>query len=129
MAGNKNSGRTAGKSLPELIQSACRRAIKQGNAGLDGQRALADLLAEQMQVDPLAFLRTVAPYCPKEVFIDYSISITSALEQARSRVINMGQAEVITDQTAITPLMQLDSIQSDDQSTVLCDAPDSQGGA
>ena len=92
MAGNRNSGRTAGKSLPELIQAACRRAIKQGNAGLQGQRALSDLLAEQMQTDPLAFLRAVAPYVPKEIILDQSISITVALEEARQRVI---QGQVI----------------------------------
>lgn len=89
MAGNANSGRTAGKSLPELIQAACRRAIKQGNAGLNGQRALSDLLAETMQNDPLAFLRAVAPYVPKEIILDQSVSITLALEEARSRLIDL----------------------------------------
>lgn len=88
MAGNKNSGRH-GKDLPQLIQQACKRAIKQGEAGLAGQRALSDLLAETMQNDPLAFLRAVAPYVPKEIILDQSVSITLALQEARSRLINI----------------------------------------
>lgn len=93
MAGNQNSGRRKGeKGLPELIQSACRRAIKQGNAGLAGQRALSELLAEQMQTDPLGFLRAVAPYVPKEILVDHQISIAGALQEARERVIGNGSA-------------------------------------
>lgn len=93
MAGNHNSGRRKGeKSLPELIQAACRRAIKQGNAGHAGQRALSELLAEQMQTDPLGFLRAVAPYVPKEILVDHQISIAGALQEAKERVIGSGSA-------------------------------------
>ena len=112
--GNKNSGRTAGKALPELIQQACRRAIKQGEAGLAGQRSLSDLLAETMQNDPLAFLRAVAPYVPKEIILDQSVSITLALEEARSRLIDIN-----TLQPAPLTLEHSDSHSINDQSAVL----------
>lgn len=89
--GNKNSGRLPGKNLSELIQAACVRAVKQGKHGLAGQRELSELLAEQMQTDPFGFLRAVAPYVPKDVFIDHQISISAALAEAHGRVINMGK--------------------------------------
>lgn len=113
MAGNKNSGRH-GKDLPQLIQQACKRAIKQGNAGLAGQRALSDLLAETMQNDPLAFLRAVAPYVPKEIILDQSVSITLALQEARSRLIDINSL-----QPAPLTLEHSDSAMLDDQSAVL----------
>ena len=124
MAGNANSGRTAGKSLPELIQAACRRAIKQGNAGLNGQRALSDLLAETMQNDPLAFLRAVAPYVPKEIILDQSVSITLALQEARSRLIDINSL-----QPAPLTLEHSDSARLNDQSAVLDAVIVSQGEA
>lgn len=113
MAGNKNSGRH-GKDLPQLIQQACKRAIKQGEAGLAGQRALSDLLAETMQNDPLAFLRAVAPYVPKEIILDQSVSITLALEEARSRLIDINSL-----QPAPLTLEHSDSARLDDQPAVL----------
>ena len=113
MAGNKNSGRH-GKDLPQLIQQACKRAIKQGEAGLAGQRALSDLLAETMQNDPLAFLRAVAPYVPKEIILDQSVSITLALQEARSRLIDINSL-----QAAPLTLEHSDSARLDDQPAVL----------
>jgi hypothetical protein len=96
MAGNANSGnRQGGKSITELVQRAAKRAIKQGEHGLGGQRALDDLLAETMQNDPLAFLKAIAPYVPREVVIDQTISISAALLEAQQRVIDMGNAQVI----------------------------------
>lgn len=127
MAGNHNSGRTAGKALPELIQSACRRAIKQGNAGVRGQRALADLLAEQMQTDPLAFLRAVAPFVPKEIIIDQTISIADALTEARNRVIDMGNAQIVQDAPVSILSDQSDTLLVIDQSTQASEPAVSQG--
>ena len=121
MAGNKNSGRH-GKDLPQLIQQACKRAIKQGEAGLAGQRSLSDLLAETMQNDPLAFLRAVAPYVPKEIILDQSVSITLALQEARSRLIDINslQSDPLT-------LEHSDSAMLNDQSAVLDAVTLSQG--
>ncbi len=76
-----------GRSITEHIQRAAKKAIKQGEAGLGGKRSLAALLDDVMQNDPLAFLKAVAPYCPKEIIIDQSISIVGALQEARQRVI------------------------------------------
>ena len=123
MAGNKNSGRH-GKDLPQLIQAACKRAIKQGEAGLAGQRSLSDLLAETMQNDPLAFLRAVAPYVPKEIILDQSVSITLALQEARSRLIDINslQSDPLT-------LEHSDSAMLNDQSAVLDAVTVSQGEA
>ena len=123
MAGNKNSGRH-GKDLPQLIQQACKRAIKQGEAGLAGQRSLSDLLAETMQNDPLAFLRAVAPYVPKEIILDQSVSITLALQEARSRLIDINslQSDPLT-------LEHSDSAMLNDQSAVLDAVTVSQGEA
>lgn len=121
--GNKNSGRTAGKALPELIQQACRRAIKQGNAGLAGQRSLSDLLAETMQADPLAFLRAVAPYVPKEIILDQSVSITLALEEARSRLIDLNS---LTAEPLLLPHHEPDIIEQHESLPV---ATSSQGEA
>ena len=123
MAGNKNSGRH-GKDLPQLIQQACKRAIKQGEAGLAGQRALSDLLAETMQNDPLAFLRAVAPYVPKEIILDQSVSITLALEEARSRLIDINSL-----QSAPLTLEHSDSHSINDQPAVLDAVIVSQGEA
>lgn len=80
--------RNGGRSITEMIQRAAKKAIKQGEAGLGGKRALSELLDDVMQNDPLAFLRAVAPYVPKEIVMDHSISIVDALEQARQRVID-----------------------------------------
>jgi hypothetical protein len=89
MAGNFNSGnRSGGKSITEIIQRSAKKAMKQGDAGLPGKRALDQLLGDLMQNDVAAFLKAVAPYVPKEVIIDQSISITHALEEAKHRIIN-----------------------------------------
>ena len=124
MAGNKNSGRH-GKDLPQLIQQACKRAIKQGNAGLAGQRALSDLLAETMQNDPLAFLRAVAPYVPKEIILDQSVSITVALEEARNRLIDLN---TLTTEPLLLDQPQDDSTTITIESTPCAVPTSSQGG-
>lgn len=84
-----------GKSLTERVRKAMTRAIKQGDAGIAGQRALSELLAELMQTDVARFIQITAPYIPKEVIIDQTISIADALQEARNRVIDMGNAQVI----------------------------------
>ena len=88
MAGNSNSGnRLGGKSLQDKVRKAMLRAVKQGDEGIAGQRALSELLADLMQSDVAKFMQICAPYMPKEIILDQSISITVALEEARQRVI------------------------------------------
>lgn len=118
MAGNFNSGnRSGGKSITEIIQRSAKKAMKQGDAGLPGKRALDQLLGDLMQNDVAAFLKAVAPYVPKEVIIDQSISITHALEEARHRIINM-QPIPVTDQ----PLTPDSLTQPLPSQSALCDA-------
>ena len=89
MAGNANSGNPrGGKSITEMIQRAAKRAIKQGDSH-PRLRSLDELLSDTMQSDPLAFLKAVAPYVPKEIMIDNSISIVMALDEARQRIIDL----------------------------------------
>lgn len=115
MAGNANSGnRNGGKSITEIVQRAAKRAIKQGDHGLGGQRSLDNLLAETMQNDPLAFLKAIAPYVPREVILDQSVSITLALEEARSRLIDINSL-----QSAPLTLEHSDSAKLDDQPALL----------
>lgn len=116
-----------GRSITEHIQRAAKKAIKQGEAGLGGKRSLAALLDDVMQNDPLAFLKAVAPYCPKEVIIDHSISIVSALEEARQRIIDVTpQTALLEHQQAFIQAPGLDQTQQ--MADVLCDDENSQGG-
>ena len=71
-----------------MIQRAAKRAIKQGDSH-PRLRSLDELLSDTMQSDPLAFLKAVAPYVPKEIMIDNSISIVMALDEARQRIIDL----------------------------------------
>jgi hypothetical protein len=88
MAGNANSGNRNGRNnLTDKVRKAMTRAIKQGDEGINGQRALSDLLAQLMQEDVARFIQITGPFIPKEVILDQSISITVALEEARQRVI------------------------------------------
>lgn len=101
MAGNANSGNRNGRmNLTDRVRKAMTRAIKQGDEGINGQRALSELLAELMQSDVARFMQVAAPYIPKEIIIDQTISIADALQEARNRVIDMGQAQVIQDAPA-----------------------------
>lgn len=116
MAGNANSGnRNGGKSLAHQVQKAMRRAIKQGDAGIRGQRALSELLADLMQADVARFMQVAAPYIPKEIIIDQTISIADALQEARNRVIDMGNAQIIQDAPASILSDQTDSLSLLDQ--------------
>ena len=120
--------RNGGKSITEMIQRAAKKAIKQGEAGLGGKRSLAMLLDELMQNDVQAFLKTVAPYVPREVVIDQTISITSALIEAQQRVIDMGSVQVIDDKQVMQLSSQIDPHTLSDQSDALELVAISQGG-
>lgn len=123
MAGNANSGnRNGGKSLAQRVQNAMQRAIKQGEVGAYGQRALSELLAELMQNDVAKFLQVAAPYIPKEIIIDQTINIADALAEARNRVIDMGRAQVIEDSPHSILSIEDDSAQVADQSLTPHDA-------
>ncbi len=76
-----------GMTLHHRITRAMNRAIKQGEAGVRGQKSLDILLQDLMQQDVALFLKTVAPFVPRELIIDQSISITGAIDQARERLI------------------------------------------
>ena len=77
-----------------------------------------------MQNDPLAFLRAVAPYVPKEIILDQSVSIALALQEARSRLIDINSL-----QPAPLTLEHSDSARLNDQSAVLDAVIVSQGEA
>lgn len=79
-----------------MIQRSAKKAIKQAESGCGGRRSLDALLGEVLQSDPLAFLKAVAPYCPKEIIVDHSISIVAALEEARQRVIDVTPVTALT---------------------------------
>ncbi len=128
MAGNANSGnRTGGKSITEMIQRSARKAIKQGEAGLGGRKALDQLLGDLMQSDVSAFLKAVSPFVPREVVVDHSISIVSALEQARQRIIDVTPQSALLDhqQQAFVPSPGLGQTQQ--AIDAVCDEEDSQG--
>lgn len=116
--GNHNSGNRKGRSnLTDRVRKAMERAMKQGESGLNGQRALSELLAELMQTDVSRFMQVCAPYLPKEIIIDQTISIADALAEARNRVIDMGQAQVIQDAPASILSAPDDTSLAVDQST------------
>jgi hypothetical protein len=122
MAGNANSGNRQGsKSITHRMRKAIERAIKQGDAGVNGQRALSDLTAELMQTDVLAFYNVVAKYCPQEIIIDQSISITHALADARSRIID------ITPQNQSLTHDVSDALPIEHHQSALCDALNLEG--
>lgn len=121
--------RNGGKSITEMIQRAAKKAIKQGEAGLGGKRSLAMLLDDLMQNDVQAFLKTVAPYVPREVVIDQTISITSALLEAQQRVIDMGNAQIVQDAPQSILSDQSDPLLIIDQSTPSSEPAVSQGGS
>lgn len=106
MAGNANSGNRNGRNnLTDRVRKAMNRAIKQGDEGVNGQRALSDLLAQLMQEDVARFIQITGPFIPKEVILDQSISITVALEEARRRVIEgqvIDSPQLIEHQPTIT---------------------------
>ena len=90
MAGNANSGNRNGRAnLSDKVRKAMTRAIKQGESGAGGQRPLSDLLAQLMQEDVAKFIQITGPFIPKEIILDQSVSITLALEEARSRLIDL----------------------------------------
>ena len=94
--------RNGGRSITEMIQRSAKKAIKQGEAGLAGKRSLSELLDNLLQDDVVGFLKAVAPYCPREIILDQSISITVALEEARSRMIDLNTINhLASDQPAI----------------------------
>lgn len=128
MAGNANSGnRLAGKSLQDKVRKAMLRAIKQGDAGVNGQRALSELLGDLMQSDVARFMQVCGPYMPKEVFIDHSISILTALDEAKRRIIDVTpQTALLEHQQAFIQAPGLDQTQQ--MADVLCDDENSQGG-
>lgn len=116
MAGNANSGNRNGRNtLTDRVRKAMTRAIKQGDEGINGQRALSDLLAELMQTDVARFIQITGPFIPKEIIFDQSISITVALEEARHRIINHQLDQSLSNDAA--PTLSLDHPQSS-----LCDA-------
>lgn len=128
MAGNANSGnRNGGKSITEMIQRAAKKAIKQGEQGFAGKRSLAMLLDDLMQNDVQAFLKTVAPYVPREVIIDQTISIADALQEARNRVIDMGNAQIVQDAPQSILSDNSDPLLVIDQSTPSSEPAVSQG--
>ena len=116
--------RNGGRSITEMIQRSAKKAIKQGEAGLAGKRALFELLDDLLQNDVAAFLKAVGPFVPREIVIDQSISITHALADARSRIINhqSNQSNQSLSNDA-APTLSLDHPQSS-----LCDAFNLEGG-
>ena len=90
MAGNANSGNHNGRlNLSDRVRKAMVRAMKQGESGVGGQRPLSDLLAQLMQEDVAKFIQITGPYIPKELIVDHQISIISALDEARQRIIDL----------------------------------------
>ncbi len=82
------------------MERAAIKAIKQGDAGLGGQRSLQALMAEYMQSDIAGFLQLMVKLDPAAVRIDIDVSVRNALDEARGRIIDAQAFQALGTQDA-----------------------------
>jgi hypothetical protein len=75
--------RKRGPDIAGKVRGAMMLAIKRLEAKAeDGKgESLADLLEKELEKEPLAVLKAVAPWIPKEVIADVDVNTEGAIEQ------------------------------------------------